>query len=553
MLLSETYLAFVSELLKQDIPLALESASKELLFNLLDNFSTTDDFYGLANLDDDQVATVLKVVNESAIAGQELVVFAPVKAINETTVLLDTIQSFNLQSVRTDSFYLPEQLEFESSKVLSSSLVSTDILELLLVQGRSFFDNVNQTDIALLLLNKNPSHELVSLTETNFTKFLEKSVLNTVVTNSEVLFTDISTVLVDAADWFAYDYLDESYTLGGAVTYDEAAYSLITVVAPDTISGVYNSTPVFEIVPGLVCTGIATDILDRVVNYNTSYVDFVYPTDDFLGAANLDDDQYVLFVKVAAETANTQDNKYLHVLKASNDISTVGSEVLITNTSKVTIDTPSTIDEKAVEILKSLNTALVSTDLLTTLSVQLRTFIEAIDISQNFTLDVNPAKFEQITAQNDLQVFIYDKTSPEIITTSEELERDYDLIPNASDFFLEAYSSGYTRGGAAVAEFAYKLLNKPIPTAEVVTISDTRSYLLEKDKPEQSTATETLFILTTQKQMPEVITIAELVQQVIAKARTESAVSSEQATALLENYFPSQFAQAGYVGTNFTL
>lgn len=547
--LTETYLDFVSEITKLDIPLATEIASKELLFNLLDNFNVTDDFYGEANFDDDQTASFYKVANELVLPAQELVVFDSEKTLLDIPQLLES-HSVDLETLRFDNYTLQEETKFENTKVFSDSLVASDILELLLVQGRSFFDNISSLEINSKLISKVADYETFGITETDFTKLLEKSVLNTVIAGTEELFTNISTVLEDKPEWFSYDYTDESYTLGGAVTYDENYFDVSTVLATQT-TAVYTNAPVFDATKTLLSTSIASDTFTRAVTYNTSYLDTVVPTDDFLGAANLDDDQYVLFVKAVAETSNTSEAKYFDTLKSSNDTSSILLEAQL-DIKKPFVETTSIIEQKTLGILKAINDTLVSTELLTFLLVQGRWFTDTANTSQEFKLGLQKPKLEQITAQ-ELHVVVYDKFNPETIASSQEVTQNYGMSVIGPDFFLEVYSGGYTKGGAATAEYAYKLLDKPIVTPELVVLSDTPSRLLQKYKPEQTTVTETLFKTTLQKSRLELATVAELVQQVIAKAKTEAVASTESATALIENYFPPQFAQAGYVGTNFTL
>lgn len=548
--LSETYLDFVFEATRLDISLATEIASKELLFNLLDNFNITDDFYGEANFDDDQTVSFYKVVNDLVLPAQELVVFDSEKTLLDVPELLDS-HSVDLETLRFDSYTLQEETKFEASKIFSDSLAASDVLELLLVQGRSFFEVVNSLEVSSKLISKVADYEILGITESIFTKLLEKSVLNTVIAGTEILFTNIDVVLEDKPDWFTYDYLSESYTLGGAVTYDENYFDVSAVLATQT-TALYTNAPVFDATKVLLSTSIASDSFDRVVIYNTSYTDTVVPTDDFLGAANLDDDQYVLFVKVIPENIITEDLKYFDTLKSSNDTGNILLEIKLDAEKPFTDSTSNTLEQKTLNVLKALNETIVTNELLIFLLVQGRWFTDTASIFEQAKFSIEQSKLEQTTAQ-ELHVVVYDKFNPETVSSSQEVTQNYGMSVIGPDFFLEVYSGGYTKGGAATAEYAYKLLDKPIVNPEVVTIGDTCSRLLQKYKPEQLTVAETLFKTTLQKSRLELSTAAELMQKVIAKAKTEVVASNESATAFIENYFPPQFAQAEYVGTNFTL
>lgn len=63
----------------------------------------------------------------------------------------------------------------------------------------------------------------------------------------------------------------------------------------------------------------ASDSVTLLVDFRPLIQDWVYSTDDVLGNANIDDDQYMLFNKVAIDSSTSDDTALISISKALND------------------------------------------------------------------------------------------------------------------------------------------------------------------------------------------------------------------------------------------
>lgn len=63
----------------------------------------------------------------------------------------------------------------------------------------------------------------------------------------------------------------------------------------------------------------ASDSVTLLVDFRPLIQDWVYSTDDVLGNANIDDDQYMLFNKVAIDSSTSADTALISISKALND------------------------------------------------------------------------------------------------------------------------------------------------------------------------------------------------------------------------------------------
>jgi hypothetical protein len=81
------------------------------------------------------------------------------------------------------------------------------------------------------------------------------------------------------------------------------------------------------------------DFLQTVLNTSFGLYDTVHPTDDYYGAANIDDDEYAQFNKTSSDNYSVIDYpRYTTTIQKTDLFST--SEQKILNTAKNTLDTP---------------------------------------------------------------------------------------------------------------------------------------------------------------------------------------------------------------------
>ena len=247
----------------------------------LDFVDATDDFLGQANIDDDQIARVGKVVADTVIMPESLA-FYSTKSLNDQTLIANPIS-------------------LSPRKVLSDSFSKTDV-------------------------------RYVSVLKS----------LNTQTSS-----------LVDIPKIQVYKRLLDNFT-----SLDQSSIKTIKVLNTNFYSN---------------------DILTTKVDFNRTFLDTISATDDFLGAANIDDDQIARIGKNAVDYANLLESvsKYITTYKQDVYLSTDSAALKITkqfndlinkvdliklNTGKTVRDISTTQDGKYYLFNKLLSDLVVSSD-----------------------------------------------------------------------------------------------------------------------------------------------------------------------------------------------
>ncbi len=538
---------------------SVDLLSFNLQYNLADQVLSTDDFFGLSNVDDDQIATVGKVLQDSTSGTSEVTTYTAQKILLDFGLAVDqgTVNNLNKvlqdQVFSTDDFFGLANIDDDQiatvGKVLNTSLSAVSDNLVTLTDTRRAFSDV------LLIGQEVQIFAAIKGIETSAILSDEKSFVNLkslqdAYSPQEQSAKTVGKQLDNSEDYVSIGYAESLYVYRADAKALDVADLHIQPVLIET-ANLAETLLVFDVESGLVDLGVFAEQNSKELLFNL--LDNLYVTDDFLGEANIDDDQYALFIKALTDIPVTLEQQVYFVQKTLLDTGTALEQAAM-DSSKVLSDIANNlIEQKVVEFTKALNSSVVTAELLTFLIVQGRTFLDTLNAFQEIKLSTTKVANETVTGQ-DLSVVVLEKFNPEFITcTHQELTQNYGKSVIGPDFFLEIYSDGYTKGGVATAEFAYKAFNKPIPLPELVVVSDPASKLVGKTPTEQTSVVETLFILTLQKSNPETITVAEVLQRVMSTVIADAAVSLETATAFVENYLPPQFAQAGYVGTTFTL
>lgn len=133
-----------------------ELLAKDLSIVLVDIADATDDFYGLANIDDDQIATFNKVLSDYTAGSTELSYYSFDKVINTTSYLNDGTRFSIVDKVLTTTFNVPDQLSRVITFIRSfqHSIASSDSLLKVVDKGASDLATIANLTIKIVNLGK---------------------------------------------------------------------------------------------------------------------------------------------------------------------------------------------------------------------------------------------------------------------------------------------------------------------------------------------------------------------------------------------------------------
>lgn len=240
-----------------------------------DLVDATDDFYGLANLDDDQIAYFSKVLS-SSLATTE-------------------IRSISLSGFKTDNLVTVDQASYDIDKVLVST--TNSIQDSAVISALKSVGSVGSIYESQKFLADKAVLDTGVAQDSDYSYYLDKILID-LSTSSDQLQKESYKVLVDsnllsdvaATQWSAYrGYADTS------ITYSQQSFDISSVLTDGLLLQDLNS---FIVAKTLVSTELSsTEVFIRKVDYVRQFSNFVNATDDFYGLANLDDDQVVYFGK----------------------------------------------------------------------------------------------------------------------------------------------------------------------------------------------------------------------------------------------------------------
>jgi len=337
-----------------------DTLSTQVSYNRLftDYIDATDDFYGLANVDDDQTARFTK-------------------ALIDYPTTYDNISFDNSKTIQDESFTTPDSAAITLSKPFTSNFTKYDQTTLLTNKGViSTTSNVDynmkrSTKVSSDAFNTADSSSRaaysVQIDITHTSDTIEKFSVNKVT-------LDTGTIL-DAPAITAYpvlrnitetqDYqvlLVNKQPVDGLITsedkYFQAYKSQIDTLSIKNADSVANATSkpladaysnILDVAankPSIVksdYTSISETQIQLVTNYFRSYSDTVDATDDFYGLANIDDDQVARLDKRVIDYANTADIKSAYTTTVKLD-TVAGTDTPYKQPRKVISDSYSTSD-----------------------------------------------------------------------------------------------------------------------------------------------------------------------------------------------------------------
>jgi hypothetical protein len=322
--------------------------SRTVVFNrlVLDIVDATDDFLGLANIDDDQIASVGK------------------KLIDYTANFEQLVKSYNKQ-IREISPAI-DQVRFNFDKQLRDTETTTDVVRLQV--AKTIVETETATDQARLQVTK-PLRE-----NTNTGSFFSRTVgfsrtLPETTTATQQKFISVTKILtetdnaVDQARLLVTKNISDTETVVDQARLQFTKPLSETDNATDQIRLQFNK-PVNE-------TVINNTLFSRTVAFNRLVLDSVDATDDFFGLANIDDDQIAFvgktlvdyaagleqfaknYIKQLSETDTATDVARLQTTKAFRNTETA-TDVARLQVTKTIVETDNATDQARLQVTKPL-------------------------------------------------------------------------------------------------------------------------------------------------------------------------------------------------------
>jgi hypothetical protein len=296
-------------------------------------------------------------------------------------------------------------------------------------------------------------------------------------------------------------------------------------------------------------TKTVSDIFSRTVNYNRTLLDFIDATDDFLGEANIDDDQVARVGKAVIDYANTQDNvRSIRVNKSLQDTETTTDIFARTvNYNRQFVDIAQESDLSFYRVGKNIQDTETATDVFSRVvnyNPQLTDLAQRLDTS---FYEIN--KTVQDTAQeSDLSFYQVGKNLQDTETTADIFARTVnynrtllDFIGATDDFLGEANidDDQVARVGKAVIDYA---------NTQDIASKFSNTYLQDS-----YISTDTIYKIPS-KNISEILITSDVITflQYTNYTNTvlDTIVSNDSGFINNQNYFADTYVLPGYVGTN---
>jgi len=222
--------------------------------DFLDTINATDDYYGAANIDDDEYATFIKSLGDN----------------------IDVFDSVDKQI----NLLKPEEVSIGDGKFTNIKTPKTDNLQVLsvfnikAVYRRLATEEINAQE-TVLITGKKVLKDTVNIAEQKFTSI--KLLKTNSCSISDINTKSINTQYLDTNNISEFISKNTSSILTDITNTTDSVEKFISLLKLNAIN--------------------TTDNFSRVVNYLQTLNDQINVSHDYLGNANIDDDQYVSFDK----------------------------------------------------------------------------------------------------------------------------------------------------------------------------------------------------------------------------------------------------------------
>jgi len=295
----------------------------------------TDDFYGIANLDDDQIAQVIKGIVDYA-STSDRISFAGTKTLLTQYTVPDATSITSTKQL-SDTFTKSDLVSLNSSKVLIDVSETTDSART--NSGKYTVDNVLKLDILSSLVysvqaDLTATNDSIKSFNVSKNTVDYSNTIDTISFNAKSTRTDTATTQNPIALNNTKQLLDTSTNTD--IKYfqvNKAPIDLLAIKNADILSkdsakvlgdvSINTDTPAYTFsTPKSDSIGVSETKIQLVTSYYRTYLDSVDATDDFYGAANVDDDQTARLGKNVVDYSNTFDSKSAYLTTVRNDTAT---------------------------------------------------------------------------------------------------------------------------------------------------------------------------------------------------------------------------------------
>jgi hypothetical protein len=485
--------------------------SRVVAFNrsFQDIVDATDDFYGAANVDDDQIAKVGKTL-------VDWVASSEIRSVVLSIVKADSVASTEQKAVRlTKPFFdtgtAGEQARLNPQKVLSDATTNTE------------------------LVVRRPGKGLVDTSTTSDTKSANtgKKLLDTGTAQDQFKYTGTKILSDQSVTSDAFSRTWQALrTYTDSTTNTELTFFRVSPKFLDTATSIEQAR--LNTGKTLSDNYTTSDYFTRTVDYKRSFSDLVDSTDDFYGAANIDDDQVVNVGKTNIDWVTYTEQLSFFGSKTLSDTFTktdviantpkkvlsdqfTKTDVAYSRTGKTTQDTTSTQDVPAKNSGKTLADTGTSSDL----------FARTVNYNRTYT--------DQAT-NTDTQYLAPAKVLADTSVSSDVLSR---IVS-----FNRTYTDTVNR--SEVTSFASK------PT-KLDTVSTSNPIALSVARPLTDAFTRTDTVRNTPQKVAidsvlssDVISFYKYTNRYFA----DIATTNDGGVINNQSYFAGTYIEPGYVGTN---
>lgn len=369
--------------------------------NFQDVVDSTDDFFGTANADDDQIARVGKTL-VNWVASSE------VRIVDVSKVLADQAASQEQKSVELTKPFI-SQSTLSSLTTLSFAKPLSSLSTLADQYSYEAYKNLEHifvtVDQKTIQVAKTVTDQADLSEQKQFS--LQKPLVSTATSSDTVLTT-----------WLAQRQFADQGTTTTQIYLEfgkQLEHGLLATEQNQKSAGKVLSS-----------TSATSDQLNSQVDYKRSFLDFVVSTDDFFGNANIDDDQTARIGKnvvnlvlpveqhsiVGSKVLSTQYSASEQAaIQTSKTLSSIfGSEELVVyDLDKVLLDTSTASEQQSFSVSKPLTTSFASTDTFNRTVIYNRQPTDQFNTDDTVIRNVNKgvitvtAATEQITTQTDFK------------------------------------------------------------------------------------------------------------------------------------------------------
>jgi hypothetical protein len=481
--------------------------------NFQDIVTATDDYYGLATVDDEQYATVEKTVTTDilTVSEQQYYLFATT-LINSTISLDSTLLTIKKLFSDTLTIASTESIVREPVKNLQDTITSIETKYFdfsKLLQDLTTSNDLPVYYVGKLLENQGTSSEFANF---SFNKLSADSLANTE-------YKNFNSTLLKQDNAIASDQFIR------LVNYIRNYFDSANITETSVITIGLNKQDIVNIV--------SADTFTKFVSFIRDFQDTVSVTDDYYGLATIDDDQYATIGKTLT----------LEVLKTTDTLETFAEYV------RRLVDTGKNAETKTFLIRPLKSDSLISSEIFSALRNFFRDYTDSNIATEIKELLVKTTKSDSIVSTDTLTyvkvtITVYVRNFTDSLITSETFSTLINYIRDYSDNSIITETKVFlikpTKSDSLTSSESFSTLTSYIKAYSDTSIfTETKAFLIKSTNSDSILSTDTLTYVLAAYTGPT-ITLTDIIR------------STDSGTINNQNYFASSYVTPGYAGTNTT-